>query len=207
MSLIAKYSICEDDCNSLILRDFTGAYDATLNPGGWWVSTGTNPSVANVLIASLAIKFPDGHIITVNVLDLVLPFPSTNNALEKTLNYAALGIALGSQLPNGIYRTTLSVSGTNTHTGGANAAFATTASRDIFITCKAWCCVAKLFVKAAQEQALGKKCWSDTMRLAKSLSNKLMGAEASFDCGDYNSATFVLGEVEAACVSNGCSSC
>lgn len=205
MSLIYKYSVCEEGCNSLRLSDLTGAFDATTNPGGFWTASGTNPSVANVAICSIDIIFPDGHTVTKNILDLVIPFPNTNSGLEKILLYSDLGLFLGASLPNGIYKTKITVSGTNTHNG--SVPFSTSASRDLFIDCKAWCCVAKMFVKAAQEKLAGKSSCNDTLKIAKSLANLLFGAENSFDCGDYNSAMVTLQQVEAACIKSGCLTC
>jgi len=200
MALEVKFSSCDKNCKLFQISDLTGDYDPVTNPGGW--NNGTSgPLLADVVTDELEITFPDGHAVTVILKDVALPFPNIDEHLVKNVYNTDLGI--NTKFPNGIYKFKRAVTGTNSVTA---TAFTAEAKLDYFIDCQAWCCVKRMAAKIPKN--LDPCCTTNAQKKAFDKAfGKLTAAEEAFRCGDYNGAKLLLSQVEAICISTGCSNC
>lgn len=110
MSLVLKFFITElDNCESIKITEVTGAYDASLNSGGWGAP---NPTIASATSATLLIekRNSDGTYTAYNTIDLYNTLPNiTETPFSITSDDAGFGT--NSTFPDGIYRMTYTVAG------------------------------------------------------------------------------------------------
>ena len=98
-----QYAFCiseNTDTKGLSLIDNTGVFSLT-NKSGYGVP---NALLSEVSTATLTVTFPNPLTtpVTLNVFDLVLPYPNITN-LPKNISNVMLGLALTKKLDDGVY--------------------------------------------------------------------------------------------------------
>lgn len=98
MAIFIDYNVYQsDNAKELKFVETTGAYNAVSNTGGWGAP---NELVGDATLVELKITPPGGSEVTI---DISTNFPTTDNAIEKTLRSQDLGLGTDVGLPDGIW--------------------------------------------------------------------------------------------------------
>lgn len=180
MALVPKISAhVEDNCKTLVIRDITGAYNASTNTGGYGTP---NPNIGDVTGSTLIITVPSSNTpITINN-------PVGLPTLDSTFKYKVPANIL-SPISDGIYKIEFRVKvGDDTYTYG---------ERYFFFTCNVECCIFKMYAKIAT--IIDCSCDNNIIKNALYASTLLEGLKASKDCGDISAINNILNKLTELC--------
>jgi hypothetical protein len=180
MALIPKIQACvKNNCKTLVIRDITGEYDATDNPGGYGAP---NIEIGDVTGSSLIITIPGSNTPITIINPVGLP------TLDTTFEYEVSTSVL-SPIPDGIYKIEYTITaGDITYSYGP---------RYFFFTCNVECCVAKLHVQIALTTDCS--CESNIIKNALYASTLLDGLKANKDCGNITAVNNILNKLTEIC--------
>lgn len=183
MALVLKLSAeIGTSCGSILFSDGTGAYDASLNSGGWG---SPNSTIASVTTWSIIITLPSGSVVTIT--DPV-GLPTTTTTFEYTILDTVLNSGY-TTVPDGLYSIEYTVT-----SGGT---LYTTSKKYILFTCNIECCIAKLFAKIATETDCA--CGSTISANARYAQALLLGLKANANAGNTTGMITLLTKLNTIC--------
>ena len=194
--LQVAFSICEgDSCSSFEITDTTGIYSAN-NEDGWGAP---NPTIASIVTAELEVEFPDGTIVTLDLLTLSSDtFPNTSD-LPFEITAAMLG--LSDQITDGVYIMTYTVTGTDPDSGP----WESSCTEYILFYCQTDCCLKSLFASIPIEDCID--CKNNTLDRIEKAYLFLESAKAAACCTMKNKAAALLANASFICGQTVCKSC
>ncbi len=193
MSLLLKESVCElCSCKQLQFSELTGIYNAISNPGGYG---SPNPVWDDAISAVLTITLGDG--VTSYNIDLYATgyFPTNDRTFEYTLVNEDFGYTTGDKIPDQILTLKYTIG------FGDSTIYSTTIYKGLI--CNTKCCVQSML------KDIDWTCDCSTVAINNYLQAKALydGLLSSIDCGDRNSFTNQLNQLNKICLNSSCSKC
>lgn len=187
MALELDFSICQlGDCESVKLKELTGAYNAITNTTGWGAP---NVEIANYLYAKVEF-FLNGTGDAVYTAEFSNElFPTTDTDFEYEIPVS---------LTDGWYSIVYTV---QTAEGVTTAEYTKTIYQSFY--CNVKCCVMSML----DGIDLDCDCSNDTIDKFNRAYALLVGLEKASGCGNLTNFTNILTELQKICLNNNCQNC
>jgi hypothetical protein len=191
MALIPTISACLNGCTGITIKDTTGFYNVTTNPGGWNANSTVyrvGPSTPNVQSATITITLNSAltPFLTVDVTEAV------QDAIFPTFDlydYAPTDAYSNSTLADGSYTITYTIVDSDDVTY--------TTDTTIVVYCNVACCVSKLAVAVADE--LCNTCESDAFNTFVLADGILQSLKAVAECSGETEFLKLLNKLQRLC--------
>ena len=191
MALIPTISACLNGCTGITIKDTTGFYNVTTNPGGWNANSTVyrvGPSTPNVQSATITITLNSAltPFLTVDVTEAV------QDAIFPTFDlydYAPTDAYSNSTLTDGSYTITYTIVDSDDVTY--------TTDTTIVVYCNVACCVSKLAVAVADE--LCNTCESDAFNTFVLADGILQSLKAVAECSGETEFLKLLNKLQRLC--------
>jgi hypothetical protein len=191
MALIPTISACLNGCTGITIKDTTGFYNVTTNPGGWNANSTVyrvGPSTPNVQSATITITLNSAStpFLTVDVTEAVQDaiFP-----IFDLYDYAPTDAYSNSTLADGSYTITYTIVDSDDVTY--------TTDTTIVVYCNVACCVSKLAVAVADE--LCNTCESDAFNTFVLADGILQSLKAVAECSGETEFLKLLNKLQRLC--------
>lgn len=191
MALIPTISACLNECTGITIKDTTGFYNVTTNPGGW--NTGSTvyrvgPSIPNVQSAIITITLNSSPtpLATIDVLTTVQDaiFP-----VFDLYTYSPTDAYGNSTLNDGSY--------TITYTIVDSDDFTYTTDTTVVVYCNVACCVSKLALAVADQDC--NNCESEAFNNFTLADGILQALKAVAECSGETEFLKLLNKLQRLC--------
>ena len=199
MALELKSCIIQNGCTGFYFSETTGAYDASLNAGGYGAP---NITIASVDTAVLSVTYA-GATEAIEI-DVYPTLPTTNVNGVYSVTAADLGL---DEMPSGWTRVTYTITG---NSGGGSADYTYSVTKLVFFDCELACCIASKLIEAAAAVVNGdccNECKDEKVKTALYLEAVLEGARAATCSGLEDVVTTNVEYLETQCGESPCSGC
>jgi len=191
MATVINFSVCQTDCNTLIFKDLTGAYDATTNPTGYGTP---NLVLADVTTCVLSVTSPSG---TTYTIDLIPTYPTVDTDLEFEITNTVLTNSNSSAaIEDGLWVFEYKMY------DAVNFLYYKKTIEKVF-TCQVECCVKKMFTKVATATACN-GCQEEYLSKALIAWGLLKTIKANAGCGNSSVIASTLKTLNNMCNNNNC---